>query len=183
MPQKRNPDYLELIRGKTGGVVGQLMSLITTLKGLTFTYNRDLQEDRQGAMSSVITVTNTLEVLSTLLSRTTFNKEKMLDNAINSDVLATDFADYLAFKKTPFREAYQIIKKISDTLKNSNKYIHQLSLIELKKISPLFEKDVLEINLKSSIEKRNSLGGTSPDSVKAQILEGKKFLRTKENGK
>lgn len=183
MPQKRNPDYLELIRGKTGGIVGQLMSLITTLKGLTFTYNRDLQEDRQGAMSSVITVINTLEVLSTLLSRTTFNKDKMLDNAMNSDVLATDFADYLAFKKTPFREAYQIIKKISDTLRNNNKHIHQLSLIELKKISPLFEKDILEINLKSSIEKRNSLGGTSSNSVKAQILEGKKFLITKENGK
>lgn len=183
MPQKRNPDYLELIRGKTGGVVGELMSLITTLKGLTFTYNRDLQEDRQGAMSSVITVIKTLEVLSTLLSKTTFNKDKMIDNAKNSNILATDFADYLAFKKIPFREAYEIIKKISDTLSKNNKYIHELSLIELQKISPLFEKDVLDINLKSSIEKRNSLGGTSTKSVKNQILEGKKFLITQENGK
>ena len=183
MPQKRNPDYLELIRGKTGGVVGELMSLITTLKGLTFTYNRDLQEDRQGAMSSVITVIKTLEVLSTLLSKTTFNKDKMIDNAKNSNILATDFADYLAFKKIPFREAYEIIKKISDTLSKNNKYIHELSLIELQKISPLFEKDVLDINLKSSIEKRNSLGGTSTKSVKIQILEGKKFLITQENGK
>tara|TARA_B110000438_G_scaffold186589_1_gene178270 strand:+ start:8191 stop:9582 length:1392 start_codon:yes stop_codon:yes gene_type:complete len=183
MPQKKNPDYLELIRGKTGGVVGELISLFTTLKGLTFTYNRDLQEDRKGAMSSVATVIKTLEVLSNMLSKITFNKVKMLDNAKNSDILATDYADYLAFKKVPFREAYEIIKKISNTLNQNKKYIHELSLTELQEISPLFQKDVLEIKLKSSIEKRNSVGGTSTKSIKDQILKGKNFLKIQENGK
>ena len=181
MPQKRNPDYFELIRGKSGIPIGHLVSLLTSLKGLTFTYNRDLQEDRKGAMDSIEIVSQSLEVFSNLFSNLTFNQKIMLDSAHNSDILATDFADYLANKKMPYREAYEIVKTISSSLEG--KYIHQISLNELRKFSKLFEEDVLDISLRNSIERRNSFGGTSTDSVKNQIKEAKIFLSKIKNEK
>ena len=181
MPQKRNPDYLELIRGKTGHSLGQLVNLATSLKGLTFTYNRDLQEDRKGAMDSIELVTQSLEVIKNLFSKISFNEEKMNNSANNSNILATDFADYLANKKIPYREAYKIIKDISLNLKG--KYIHELSLDELRQFSKLFEKDVLDISLRNSIENRNSIGGTSTNSVENQIIEAKNFLKKNKNAK
>ena len=181
MPQKRNPDYLELIRGKTGHSLGQLVNLATSLKGLTFTYNRDLQEDRKGAMDSIELVTQSLEVIKNLFSKISFNEEKMNNSANNSNILATDFADYLANKKIPYREAYKIIKDISLNLKG--KYIHELSLDELRQFSKLFEKDALDISLRNSIENRNSTGGTSTNSVRNQIIEAKNFLKKNKNAK
>ena len=181
MPQKRNPDYLELIRGKTGHSLGQLVNLATSLKGLTFTYNRDLQEDRKGAMDSIEIVTQSLEVIKNLFSKISFNEEKMIDSANKSNILATDFADYLANKKIPYREAYKIIKDISLNLKG--KYIHELSLEELRQFSKLFEKDALDISLRNSIENRNSTGGTSTNSVRNQIIEAKNFLKKNKNAK
>jgi len=181
MPQKRNPDYLELIRGKTGHSLGQLVNLATSLKGLTFTYNRDLQEDRKGAMDSIEIVTQSLEVIKNLFSKISFNEEKMIDSANKSNILATDFADYLANKKIPYREAYKIIKDISLNLKG--KYIHELSLDELRQFSKLFEKDALDISLRNSIENRNSTGGTSTNSVRNQIIEAKNFLKKNKNAK
>ena len=181
MPQKRNPDYLELIRGKTGHSLGQLVNLATSLKGLTFTYNRDLQEDRKGAMDSIEIVTQSLEVIKNLFSKISFNEEKMIDSAYKSNILATDFADYLANKKIPYREAYKIIKDISLNLKG--KYIHELSLDELRQFSKLFEKDALDISLRNSIENRNSTGGTSTNSVRNQIIEAKNFLKKNKNAK
>ena len=181
MPQKRNPDYFELIRGKSGIPIGHLVSLLTSLKGLTFTYNRDLQEDRKGAMDSIEIVSQSLEVFSNLFSNLTFNQKIMLDSAHNSNILATDFADYLANKKMPYREAYEIVKTISSSLEG--KYIHQISLNELRKFSKLFEEDVLDISLRNSIERRNSFGGTSTDSVKNQIKEAKIFLSKIKNEK
>lgn len=181
MPQKKNPDYLELIRGKTGGVLGNLMGTMATLKALPFTYNRDLQEDRGGAMTSVDTLIDSLKVLKNMFSEITFNKDKMLDSSLGSDILATDFADYLAYKKVPFREAYEIIKKVSMKLSKEKKTINQLSLSEFKEISNLFDKDVMKIDLKYSIEKRNSIGGTSTNSINNQIEKAKVFLRAKKN--
>ena len=181
MPQKRNPDYLELIRGKTGHSLGQLVNLATSLKGLTFTYNRDLQEDRKGAMDSIEIVTQSLEVINNLFSKISFNEEKMINSANKSNILATDFADYLANKKIPYREAYKIIKDISLNLKG--KYIHELSLDELRQFSKLFEKDALDISLRNSIENRNSTGGTSTNSVRNQIIEAKNFLKKNKNAK
>jgi len=181
MPQKKNPDYLELIRGKTGGVLGNLVGLMTTLKALPFTYNRDLQEDRSGAMKSVDTLLESLTVLKSMFSEISFNEEKMLDSSLGSNILATDFADYLAFKKIPFREAYEIIKKVSVKLAKEKKSINELSLNDFKKISNLFDEDVMKINLKYSIEKRNSVGGTSTNSLKEQVKNGKIYLRDKKN--
>ncbi len=181
MPQKRNPDYLELIRGKSGGVLGNFMGLMATLKALPFTYNRDLQEDRSGVMLSLDVLLDSLKVLKTMFSEITFNKEKMLESSLKSDILATDFADYLAYKKIPFREAYEIIKKVSQKLSRDKKSINELSLDEFKDISDLFDDDVMNIDLKYSINKRNSLGGTSTDSVKNQIKNAKIFISTKLN--
>jgi len=181
MPQKKNPDYLELIRGKSGGVFGNLMGLMSTLKALPFTYNRDLQEDRFGAIESVKTVFESLNVLKNMFSEISFNKEKMLEASDNSDILATDFADYLAYKKIPFRDAYKIIKKVSSKLVKEKKHIHELTFEEFKEISDLFEKDVTEITLSSSIEKRDSVGGTATKSLQNQIKDGKKYLSTKKN--
>tara|TARA_Y100001970_G_scaffold114029_1_gene142181 strand:+ start:22155 stop:23543 length:1389 start_codon:yes stop_codon:yes gene_type:complete len=181
MPQKRNPDYLELIRGKSGGVLGNFMGLMATLKALPFTYNRDLQEDRSGVMLSLDVLLDSLKVLKTMFSEITFNKEKMLESSLKSDILATDFADYLAYKKIPFREAYEIIKKVSQKLSREKKSINELSLDEFKDISDLFDDDVMNIDLKYSINKRNSLGGTSTDSVKNQIKNAKIFISTKLN--
>ena len=181
MPQKRNPDYLELIRGKTGGVVGNFMGLMATLKALPFTYNRDLQEDRSGAMTSLDTVVDSLNVLNAMFSEITFNKEKMFESSLKSDILATDFADYLAYKKIPFREAYEIIKKVSQKLSREKKSINELSFDEFKGISDLFDEDVMNIDLKYSIDKRNSLGGTSTNSVKNQIKNARVFIRAKLN--
>lgn len=181
MPQKRNPDYLELIRGKTGGVVGNFIGLMATLKALPFTYNRDLQEDRSGAMTSLDTVVDSLNVLNAMFSEITFNKEKMFESSLKSDILATDFADYLAYKKIPFREAYEIIKKVSQKLSREKKSINELSFDEFKGISDLFDEDVMNIDLKYSIDKRNSLGGTSTNSVKIQIKNSRAFIRAKLN--
>jgi len=181
MPQKKNPDYLELIRGKTGGVIGNLMGLMTTLKALPFTYNRDLQEDRNGAMKSVDILIDSLGVLKSMFSEISFNKDKMLDASLRSDILATDFADYLAFKKIPFREAYEIIKKVSIKLSKEKKSINELSLNDFKKISDLFDEDIMKIDLKYSIEKRNSIGGTSTKSLKEQLKNAKIYLRDKKN--
>lgn len=181
MPQKRNPDYLELIRGKTGGVLGNFMGLMTTLKALPFTYNRDLQEDRSGAMLSLDTIFDSLKVLRTMFSEVSFNKEIMFESSINSDILATDFADYLAYKKVPFREAYGIIKRVSQKLTKEKKSINELSFDEFRDISDLFDEDVMQIDLKYSVEKRNSLGGTSTNSVENQIKNAKLFIKAKSN--
>ncbi len=179
MPQKRNPDYLELVRGKTGNSIGNLISLMTTLKGLPFTYNRDLQEDREGAMNSLESVTKTVVVLKSMFLDITFNKEKMLSSSIESNILSTDLADYLAFKKIPFREAYEVIKKVSKKLSDENKSIKDLKYEDYKKISDLFDEDVMKIDVSYSVEKRNSYGGTSTSSVEDQIKSAKKYLNSK----
>ena len=125
--------------------------------------------------------TQSLEVIKNLFSKISFNEEKMIDSANKSNILATDFADYLANKKIPYREAYKIIKDISLNLKG--KYIHELSLDELRQFSKLFEKDALDISLRNSIENRNSTGGTSTNSVRNQIIEAKNFLKKNKNAK
>jgi argininosuccinate lyase len=154
---------------------------MATLKALPFTYNRDLQEDRSGAMTSLDTVVDSLNVLNAMFSEITFNKEKMFESSLKSDILATDFADYLAYKKIPFREAYEIIKKVSQKLSREKKSINELSFDEFKGISDLFDEDVMNIDLKYSIDKRNSLGGTSTNSVKNQIKNARVFIRAKLN--
>ena len=181
MPQKKNPDFLELIRAKAGTNLGTLLSLFTTLKGLPFTYNRDLQEDRKGAIQTTKTVIESIKIIKEFLSEMKFNSDQMFQSAENSNILATDFADYLASKNIPFREAYNLMKEISNTLKKTNRNINDLSLEDFQKISPIFTKDVMKITIKSSIENRNSFGGTSTKSINNQIKDSKNLLNKISN--
>jgi argininosuccinate lyase len=170
-----------LIRAKAGTNLGTLLSLFTTLKGLPFTYNRDLQEDRKGAIQTTKTVIESIKIIKEILSEMKFNSEQMFQSAENSNILATDFADYLASKNIPFREAYNLMKEISNTLKKTNKNINDLSLEDFQKISPIFTKDVMKITIKSSIENRNSFGGTSTKSINNQIKDSKNLLNKISN--
>jgi argininosuccinate lyase len=181
MPQKKNPDFLELIRAKAGTNLGTLLSLFTTIKGLPFTYNRDLQEDRQGAIQTTKTVIESIKIMKEILREMKFNSEKMFQSAENSNILATDFADYLASKNIPFREAYNLMKEISNILKRTNKNITDLNLEDFQNISPVFTNDVMKITIKSSVEKRNSFGGTSSQSIKKQIKDSKNLLNKISN--
>ena len=165
MPQKRNPDFAELVRGKTGRSIGSLVSLDTTLKALPLSYNRDLQEDKEPLFDSFDTLRDSLNVMVGLIQSLTFNDSRINEVINDSFMIATDLADYLVKKGMPFREAYAKValelKKVMSTKKSFN----DLKLKDLKKISELFEKDVLDITIEDVVNSRDSIGGTSFSSV------------------
>ena len=181
MPQKRNPDFAELARGKTGRVYGNLFAMLTTLKGLPLTYNRDLQEDKEGLFDSVDTLLATLDVSAGMVEGANFKADRMRGAAESSYVLATDIADYLVGKGMPFREAYVIVSVLSDRLIDSGRFFKDLSFDEYSAASTLFERDVTDIGVDSSIASRDVHGGTAPGRVKAALEEAKR--RLKEDGK
>ena len=178
MPQKRNPDFAELARGKTGRVYGNLFALFTILKGLPLAYNRDMQEDKEGFFDTADTINSTLDILVSMLDTTQFNKQNMLDAVNNSYILATDIADYLVSKSVPFRKAHEIVSKMTDYCLDNNKYFHQLTIDEFKKFSSDFEIDIFEINPINSINNRNTVGGTSELQVKNSILDIKSRIKS-----
>ena len=155
MPQKRNPDFAEIGRGKTGRVYGNLFSLLTTLKGLPLTYNRDLQEDKEGFFDTVDTLLSTLHVFAGMIETMTVNADRMYDAAQTGNMLATDLADYLVARGMPFREAHGVLRRASDYARGNAKEVHQLTLEEYRRFSPLFDEDVLKITLEGSVESRN----------------------------
>ncbi|MDA1258283.1 MAG: argininosuccinate lyase [Chloroflexi bacterium] len=177
MPQKRNPDFAELARGKTGRVYGHLFAMLTTLKGLPLTYNRDLQEDKEGLFDTVDTLLATLDVTAGMLHGARFNSDRMRDAAESSYVLATDIADYLVGKGMPFREAHIIVSNLSDRLISERRFFKDLSVDEFRTASPLFDADVLDIGVDSSIASRDVPGGTAPGRVKSAIAAAQKSLR------
>ena len=177
MPQKRNPDFAELARGKSGRVFGNLFSMLTTLKGLPLTYNRDLQEDKEGLFDSVDTLLATLDVATGMLTGASFNSERMREAAESSYVLATDIADYLVGKGMSFREAHVIVSKLSDKLIDTDRYFKDLSFDEYVLESQFFERDVMDIGVDSSINSRDVPGGTAPVRVKAALAEAKERLK------
>ncbi|MDA0769807.1 MAG: argininosuccinate lyase [Chloroflexi bacterium] len=176
MPQKRNPDFAELARGKTGRVYGHLMGLLTLLKGLPMTYNRDMQEDKEGFFDSFDTLLDTLTIFADMLPKMSVNESAMRDAAQNSYLLATDVADYLVGKGMPFREAHGIVNRLSEYAFEQSKFLHQLSVSEYKKFSDVFEKDVLSISVESSVEARNVPGGTSFERVAQALKEARASL-------
>jgi argininosuccinate lyase len=178
MPQKRNPDFAELARGKTGRVYGNLFALFTILKGLPLAYNRDMQEDKEGFFDTADTINSTLDILVSMLGTTQFNKQNMLDAVNNSYILATDIADYLVSKSVSFRKAHEIVSKMTDYCLDNNKYFHQLTIDEFKKFSSDFEIDIFEINPINSINNRNTVGGTSELQVKNSILDIKSRIKS-----
>ena len=170
MPQKKNPDMAELIRGKTGRVYGNLMALLTTLKGLPLAYNKDMQEDKEAIFDSIDTVKMCLEVLAPMLATMKVNAETTYRAAQKGFINATDLADYLVKKGMPFRAAYKIVGTIVADCIAKDCVLDTYPLDEYKKHSELFDTDLYtEISLKTCVEKRLSEGGASPASVKKQI--------------
>ncbi|MBI5572992.1 MAG: argininosuccinate lyase [Elusimicrobia bacterium] len=170
MPQKKNPDFAELIRGKTGRTYGNLISLLTVMKGLPLSYNRDMQMDKEPLFDSVETIKNILDVLSEMINTVKINSEKMLSSCKNGFILATDVADYLTSKSMPFRTAHNIVGKIVNYCIKNKKSFNNLSIVEWKKFSDKFEKSVFEVlDFRKSTELRKSNGGTSLSSVKQQL--------------
>ena len=176
MPQKRNPDFAEIARGKTGRVYGNLVGLLTTMKGLPLTYNRDMQEDKEGLFDTVDTLIPTLQVAEGMVSTMEVQAERMRTAALNSYALATDVADYLVAKGLPFREAHGIVARLSRHALESGKTLDELDLDTYRGLSDRFEEDVLSITVESSIRARDVLGGTAPSRVEAAVDAAKAEL-------
>ena len=182
MPQKINPDFAELARGKTGRVYGDLIGLLTTLKGLPMTYNRDMQEDKEGFFDAADTLTTTLDVFQGMLPGMQLNEERISSLASESQMLATDLADYLVDKGMPFREAHGIMRQLSRYCDDENVSLQDLPLAEYQKLSDLFQDDVYDITAESSAAARDNPGGTAPNRVAAALLEAKKMLEAVGHG-
>ena len=171
MPQKKNPDSLELVRGKAGRVFGHLTALLAMMKGLPLAYNKDMQEDKEALFDTVDTVKTCLEVSGTVLANIHLNKTKMRDAATRGYLNATELADYLARKGVPFREAHETVGRVVMLSIERGVELNNLSLDELKSFSPLIEADVFEsLSLERTLATKSQPGGTSPEQVEAALI-------------
>lgn len=178
MPQKKNPDIAELVRGKTGRVYGALVSLLTTMKGIPLAYNKDMQEDKEVAFDAMDTVKDCLVLFTGMLRTMKFKKERMAASAMNGFTNATDAADYLVGKGVPFRDAHGIIGSLVLYCIEKNTSIDALSLEELKAISDRFEEDIYDaVSLKTCVEKRLTVGAPGPEAMKKVIKQHKIYLK------
>ncbi|MEE9583815.1 MAG: argininosuccinate lyase [Dehalococcoidales bacterium] len=183
MPQKKNPDVAELARGKTGRVYGRLMSLLTTMKALPLSYNRDLQEDKEALFDTVDTLLSSLEVFSAMV-RSLKIKAANMERAVKQGyILATDLADYLVGKGETFRSAHGIIARLVSYALAKGSPFGQLSLSEYQRFSPLFGDDVYAVTVESSIAARNITGGTAPEQVTRALTRARKIVADLENKK
>ncbi|NLP46202.1 MAG: argininosuccinate lyase [Epulopiscium sp.] len=179
MPQKKNPDIAELVRGKTGRVYGNLMGLLTVMKGLPLAYNKDMQEDKELIFDSIDTVKMCLPIFTQMLQTSTFSKEKMYQAASGGFTNATDAADYLVKKGIPFRTAHEVIGKLVLYCIQQDKTLEQLSLEEYQMISPHFDETIYTaISLEECVNRRNMIGGPSKEIMQKTIEENKKRLKT-----
>ena len=177
MPQKKNPDIAELVRGKTGRVYGALMSLLTTMKGIPLAYNKDMQEDKELTFDAIDTVKGCLALFDGMVKTMKFNKEIMAESAMNGFTNATDAADYLVNHGVPFRDAHGIIGRLVLYCIDKQTSIDKLSLEELKAISPVFEEDIFDaVSLKTCVEKRLTIGAPGPEMMKEVIRMEKEYL-------
>lgn len=177
MPQKKNPDIAELVRGKTGRVYGALISILTTMKGLPLAYNKDMQEDKELTFDAIDTVKGCIKLFTGMISTMKFNKEVMAKSAMNGFTNATDAADYLVNHGVAFRDAHGIIGHIVLTCIEKKCSIEDLSLDELKAISPVFEEDIYDaISLKTCVEKRNTIGGPGNEAMTQVIKACEEYL-------
>lgn len=179
MPQKKNPDVLELIRGRTGKVYGNLLAILTVMKGLPLSYNRDMQEDKSILFETIDNLLMCLNAMNEVIGTMKVKGHSMHAAAQKGYLLATDIVDYLVRKGVPFRNAHSIVSRLVNYAIKHNKMFSQLSLEEYKKFSPKFEGDVLNIDLKASISFRNHTGGTSLNQVKNHIKLAEKILKVK----
>ncbi|MCI0469586.1 MAG: argininosuccinate lyase, partial [Nitrospirae bacterium] len=178
MPQKKNPDAAELMRGKTGRVYGNLISLLTTMKGLPLAYNRDMQEDKEPVFDSVDTLKLTLNILIQMLPKIRYNKNRLKDTAGAAYSTATDIAEYLVRKGTPFRTAHEITGRIVRYCIDNKKLLSDMNIDEYRSFSKAMDNDVFRfVRVSESVNAKNSYGGTSPEAVKEQIKRFRKGLK------
>jgi argininosuccinate lyase len=177
MPQKKNPDVAELTRGKTGRVYGNLMALLTLLKGLPMTYNRDLQEDKERLFDTADTVRACVRLMSAMLLNTTVNKPACLAAASDPALLATDLADYLVQKGMPFRKAHHVVGAVVALAEGEAKALNQLTLADLQSVDQTFGRDALGVfNLTRAMAKRNLPGAPGTKEVAKQLARWRKLL-------
>jgi len=181
MPQKKNPDVAELVRGKTGRVFGHLMAMLTVAKGLPLAYNKDLQEDKEGLFDTIDTVKFSLTVYASMIRAMKVNGGRTA-NVLRTDFSnATDMADYLVKKGLPFRQAHEVVGKCVRYCIEQSKWLMDLSLDEFKQFSPLFEADILEaIKIETCVSARNSYGGTSYDQVGQSMSTARQILNKQQ---
>lgn len=178
MPQKKNPDVLELVRGKTGQIIGHMLDLMISLKGLPLTYDRDLQEDKRGLVSSLKTVNGVLKVLVPLLHSVEVDGEKAKSGLEKGMSLATDIAEYLVTKGVPFREAHWKVGQLVKWCTDNGKGFQDLSISEWKEHIPEIDENIFDImNLESSVSRRSTYGGTAFSNVEDQIVKGHYYVR------
>ncbi len=181
MPQKKNPDIAELIRGKTGRVYGALVSILTTMKGLPLAYNKDMQEDKELTFDAIDTAKGCLSLMSGMLAATRFNKNAMAASATGGFTNATDAADYLVNKGVPFRDAHGIIGQLVLTCIEKNCSLDELSLEEYRAISEVFDTDIYEaISLTTCVEKRNTKGAPGTQAMKEYVAANEEYLKSRK---
>jgi argininosuccinate lyase len=177
MPQKKNPDMAELTRGRTGRLYGNLIALLTTLKGLPASYQRDLQEDKGPLFDSVMTVKEALQIFAAMLPEITVHAGRMESAADDPNLLATDLAEYLVKKGMPFREAHEAVGKLVVRAMAAKRALNNISLLEMQEVSPLFQNDVLKVfDVRGSLAQRTAVGAPSPANVASQIARWKSLL-------
>ena len=177
MPQKKNPDVAELARGKTGRIYGNLISLLTMMKGIPLAYVRDMQEDKEGFFDTVDTLLATLEVFAGMVSTLRVKPENTGRAVRHGYLLATDLADYLVKKGEPFRSAHDIVARLVSYAARQEKALDELKLSEYREFSPRFDEDVLAITIESSLAARDNFGGTAPKRVEQALAEARKTLQ------
>ncbi len=177
MPQKKNPDIAELVRGKTGRVYGALMSLLTTMKGLPLAYNKDMQEDKEVSFDAMDNADNCIHLFTGMIQTMKFRNERMAESAMKGFTNATDAADYLVGKGVAFRDAHRIIGELVLACIDKGKAIEEMSIEELKEISPVFDNDLYEaVSLKNCVEKRLTVGAPGSTVMKQVISEAEKYM-------
>ncbi|KJJ88534.1 argininosuccinate lyase, partial [Listeria monocytogenes] len=177
MPQKKNPDMAELIRGKTGRVYGNLFGMLTVLKGLPLAYNKDLQEDKEGMFDTLETVQTSLDIFAGMIETMKINTEIMEESTQKDFSNATELADYLAKKGVPFREAHEIVGKLVLECTQNGIYLQDVALSHYQEINPLIDDDIyVVLSSKTAVQKRNSYGGTGFDQIKVALENAKKTL-------
>ncbi len=177
MPQKKNPDVPELVRGKTGRINGHLIALLTLMKAQPLAYNKDNQEDKEPLFDTVDTLVDTLRIYADMLTGVRVNQEAMRQATMRGFATATDLADYLTKKGVPFRDAHEIVAKAVQFAEQKDRDLSDLTLIELQKFSPIIEDDIFAVlTLDGAIKSRNHIGGTAPEQVKTAIEKARKWL-------
>ena len=176
MPQKKNPDVAELVRGRAGSVYGNLVAILTTLKGLPLSYNRDLQEDKPGLFESLDTLATCLEATTALVETISFQPDAMESAVTDPALLATDFADYLVRRGAPFSEAHHVVGQLVRLAEESRRRLTDLSLDELRRASNLFDEAVFGLTARTSVDARSLPGGTGGDSVRQQLNRARRLL-------